>query len=118
MRKVGILGAAGIVALTDGVARLNEDHVRAQRLAKALGEMHPLLSVVGEVQTNMVFVRVQDETGRYSTAGLIEHLLVHRVLVYRLDSPFVPCRFVTSSRVDDADIDRAIAVVRGYFAAQ
>lgn len=39
MRQAGILAAAGIVALTEMVDRLGEDHQRARRLAVALAEM-------------------------------------------------------------------------------
>ncbi len=43
MRQVGILAAAGLVALRDGPAgmieRLAEDHANARRLAEALAEM-------------------------------------------------------------------------------
>jgi len=48
MRQVGVLAAAGLVALSDGpdgtVARLAEDHIHAQRLARALAEMSGVIS--------------------------------------------------------------------------
>ena len=48
MRQVGVLAAAGLVALRDGDAgmidRLAEDHANARRLAEGLAELdgHPL----------------------------------------------------------------------------
>lgn len=58
MRQAGVLAAAGILALTEQVQHLDEDHQNATRLALKLQE----LSVTGvdpdTVQTNMVFVNV------------------------------------------------------------
>ena len=48
MRQVGILAAAGLVALRDGPAgmieRLAEDHANARRLAEALADMDGIVS--------------------------------------------------------------------------
>jgi threonine aldolase len=48
MRQVGILAAAGLVALRDGptgmIERLAEDHANARRLAEALAEMDGIVS--------------------------------------------------------------------------
>jgi threonine aldolase len=58
MRQAGVLAAAGILALTDQVACLQEDHDNAQRLAGRLAGL-PGLDVDAEgVQTNMVFARL------------------------------------------------------------
>jgi len=62
MRQVGILAAAGILALTDGFARLHEDHENAQTLAGLLsasknGTGLPGFTVrPGWTQTNMVWL--------------------------------------------------------------
>ena len=39
MRQVGVLAAAGLVALTEMVDRLAEDHARARRLAEGLAAL-------------------------------------------------------------------------------
>ena len=39
MRQVGILAAAGLMALEDGPNRLHEDHANARRLANGLAEI-------------------------------------------------------------------------------
>ncbi len=55
MRQVGILAAAGIIALTEMIERLVEDHRNAKYLAKLLGEI-PHVSVFEDcLDINMVF---------------------------------------------------------------
>jgi len=54
MRQVGILAAAGIVALTEMVDRLAEDHYHARILAKGLAEMRGIGIDLARVQTNIV----------------------------------------------------------------
>ena len=39
MRQVGVIAAAGLVALEEGPARLPKDHEHARRLAEALAEL-------------------------------------------------------------------------------
>ena len=56
MRQAGILAAAGLHALDHHVARLADDHARAERLSEDLRGL-PGLDVVTQ-QTNMVFVEV------------------------------------------------------------
>ena len=54
MRQVGILAAAGIVALTEMVDRLAEDHYNARILAKGLAEMRGIEIDLARVETNIV----------------------------------------------------------------
>jgi threonine aldolase len=61
MRQVGVLAAAGVVALESMVDRLREDHVRARRLAETIVEL-PGLSLDYETPaTNMIFLKLEDE---------------------------------------------------------
>lgn len=107
MRQAGVLAAAALHALDHHVARLGDDHVLAQRLARGLSGLPGL--VVEPPQTNMVFVDVQGDRA----AGLMAHLKLHGVLatgLYRL-------RFVTHLDVDEQGVDHAIAVIRDYLTA-
>jgi threonine aldolase len=55
MRQAGILAAAGIVALSEMVERLTDDHTHAKQLADGLAQI-PDINVQPElVQTNMIF---------------------------------------------------------------
>ena len=60
MRQVGIVAAAGIVALETMVNRLAEDHVRARKLADGLRGNRGLILMPGTPATNMVFASLAD----------------------------------------------------------
>ncbi|MCB0208540.1 MAG: low-specificity L-threonine aldolase [Anaerolineae bacterium] len=55
MRQAGILAAAGIIALTQMVERLSDDHANARRLAEGLSRIPGYDLDLSTVQTNMVF---------------------------------------------------------------
>ena len=54
MRQAGILAAAGIVALTEMVDRLADDHENARKLAQGLANMEGLFIDLDLVSTNIV----------------------------------------------------------------
>jgi len=58
MRQAGVLAAAGIVAITQQVQHLEQDHTNALKLARALAGIDVHFQSVDAVQTNMVFARV------------------------------------------------------------
>jgi threonine aldolase len=109
MRQAGMLAAAASYALDHHITRLADDHALAKRLGDALASILGLS--VDPVHSNIVFVDVQEPL-KAKVAGLIAHLKSHGILatgLYRL-------RFVTHLDVDAQGVDRAIAVVRDYFA--
>jgi threonine aldolase len=106
MRQAGILAAAGLHALAHHVDRLAEDHAHAARLAAGLAEIRAL--EVEPPQTNMVFVRVPADR----TAALKAHL--EREGVLALIGPRT--RLATHLDVSAAQIDRAVAAFRAFFA--
>ena len=55
MRQAGVLAAAGILAITEQVPHLAQDHENAALLAERLNEIEELEIDPGTVQTNMVF---------------------------------------------------------------
>lgn len=55
MRQVGVLAAAGIVALEHMVDRLGEDHANARTLAEGLAEIGGVECDLSRVQTNLVY---------------------------------------------------------------
>ena len=58
MRQVGILAAAGIVALTEMVDRLADDHANARILAEGLARMPGLSIDPAGIKTNIVYFGV------------------------------------------------------------
>lgn len=106
MRQSGILAAAGLHALDHHVARLADDHARAQRLAAGLQGIDSL-RVTGQ-HTNMVFIDLPVECLR----ALDAHLRANGV---RVGIGYLPTlRLVIHLDIDDAAIDQVIAAFRGF----
>lgn len=59
MRQVGVLAAAGLLALEDGPAGLAEDHANARLLAMAVADAPGVTIDIGSVQTNIVIFHVE-----------------------------------------------------------
>ena len=61
MRQAGVVASMGLYALQNNVQRLAEDHIRAKRLAHALGAMGFILPRGGQVDTNLVFFALPED---------------------------------------------------------
>jgi threonine aldolase len=55
MRQAGVIAAAGIVAVTEMVERLADDHANAKELAQGLAEIDGISIDPNTVETNLVF---------------------------------------------------------------
>jgi len=77
MRQVGVLAAAGLIALEKMPARLHEDHSNAKLLAEALEHMDGVAIDASAVETNIVIFRL---TGGVSAADLVARLKARGVL--------------------------------------
>jgi threonine aldolase len=113
MRQAGVLAAAGLVALREGVDRLADDHARARRLAEALAGLPGFDIDPTSVVTNIVIAAVDPPD---STGERLEALRAHGVLAGTMGRGRI--RFVTHRDVDDAGIDRAIDALRAAFGAR
>jgi len=113
MRQAGILAAAGIIALTQHVDRLAEDHAKAARLADGLSEIDAISVDLAAVQTNMVFASMSMDV----VDRLVEFLASRGILILggkMLGGPTI--RIVTHLDVTSEEIDILIATVREFFA--
>jgi threonine aldolase len=113
MRQVGVLGAAGLVALEKGPARLYEDHANARYLAENLAQLPGIEVDLRKVQTNIVFFGVRG-TGR--TAAEISVGLAKRNVLANPTGKY-EIRMLTHVDVNRAAIDRALAEFRAVLAA-
>jgi threonine aldolase len=107
MRQAGVLAAAGIMALTEHVERLAEDHDNAQYLAEGLRQIEELSLDMSTVQTNMVFVSL--EKPRFM--ALQKDLREKGVLIAGRDQ----IRLVTHLDVTAEDIKQVIAGFKAHF---
>jgi threonine aldolase len=103
MRQVGVLAAAGLVALDESPSILLEDHRRAKRLADGLRDINGV-SINHQVDTNIVVFDVS-QTG-VDAGALAGRLKERGVLVGAVDSKTM--RVVTHYDVDDAGVEQAL----------
>ncbi len=103
MRQVGVLAAPGIVALTEMVDRLEDDHARAKRLASSIAGL-PGIDLKPElIQTNIIIFGFNHP--RLSIPEFLAKLKNNKILALATTGGI---RFVTHKDVDDADIEKAI----------
>ena len=107
MRQVGVLAAAGLIALEESPKRLHLDHESARNLAKGLAAVKGIALDPARVVTNIV---IFDVRGTSRTAAVIcEHLAAKKVLCSATEKYSV--RMVTHCDVDRAGIDAALAAI-------
>ncbi len=104
MRQVGILAAAGIIAITKMAGRLKEDHIKAKRLAKSISELPAVKLDPDDVETDIVIFGF--EHPEISVSDFLDRLKSKGVLALPVPQGI---RMVTNKDVDDCDIERAIA---------
>lgn len=107
MRQAGVLAAAGIVALEQMTARLEEDHANAQLLAKSLAEIPGVKIDPEKVQTNIVIFDMND-TG-VTTTELSERLKARGVLANGINPREM--RVVTHKDASRKDCEAALEAI-------
>lgn len=113
MRQVGVLAAAGIVALTEMVNRLAEDHANAKRLAEGLSRITGIAIDPTRIETNIVYFSIDrpdltapDLAKRLNTVGV-------RVLPTGTQQ----LRAVTQYHICPSDIDAALTILEQTMAS-
>jgi len=101
MRQAGVIAAAGIVALTEMVDRLADDHANARRLAEGLAGIPGFAVNLETVQTNMVFFSLDE-----ALVGKFGPFMAERGITVG-DGPY-PIRAVTHYGVEASDIEHVI----------
>lgn len=104
MRQVGVLAAAGLIALDHMVDRLAEDHANARTLAEGLSEMDGVMCDLSRVQTNLVFFELDR-----IPAQQFEDECARRGLLGGAVSPN-RVRFVTHYGIDPEDVQSALRI--------
>lgn len=109
LRQAGILAEAGIIALTEMVSRLGEDHANARYLAGRLEEIRFCQVLRERLDINMVFFKLPEAV--ITEPRLVDGLLAAGIKVNgQEDGEY---RFVTNNGVSSKDIDRVIDVMKG-----
>jgi threonine aldolase len=108
MRQVGVLAAAGLVALEKMTGRLEEDHANAQVLARGLAEIGGVKIDPERVHTNIVVFDISG-TGQ-TTAEISTKLKQRRVLANGINAREM--RMVTHKDVTRGDCETALGAIR------
>ena len=108
MRQVGVIAAAGIVALDDMVERMAEDHANARRLSQGLAQIPGISIDPDALPTNLVFFEIE----RGDPADIARRINERGV---KGGSPERRWRFVTHYGITAEDVDYALDVVDSTF---
>ena len=113
MRQVGVLAAAGLIALEDSPRKLAADHANARFLAEGLARIPGIQIDVARVATNIVVFDVSRT--RHAPAAISVLLKRHGVLMNAINDRQV--RAVTHYDVTREDCAQALAAVAEVVAA-
>ncbi|MGC2237550.1 MAG: GntG family PLP-dependent aldolase [Pyrinomonadaceae bacterium] len=106
MRQVGILAAAGLIALEESPKLLRTDHENARFLAEGLANLKGVLVDLARVVTNIVIFDIS-KTGKHSTE-IVTKLKDNGILAIGFGDTI---RMVTHSDVSRADMEKTVSVM-------
>ena len=104
MRQVGVLAAAGLIALDRMVDRLAEDHANARTLAEGLAELPGVKCDLRRVQTNLVYFDLESMPAQKFTDECTRRGLFSAPTGTR------QVRFVTHYGIDAGDVQSALQI--------
>ena len=113
MRQIGILAAAGTVALETMPQRLQQDHALARRLARGLSAVPGVTMAHETIHTNMVFFRIEHPA--IDQGSVLQALAQRGIRMAELGHGNV--RAVTHCHHTAEDIDTTVEAVRRILAA-
>jgi threonine aldolase len=106
MRQAGIIAAAGIVALTEMVERLADDHANAKRLAEGIAHLEGIRVDPAAIETDIVIFELDHPS--LTPAQLSASLKQHGVLLNPIGGKRL--RAVTNYQVSAEDIEHTITL--------
>jgi threonine aldolase len=107
MRQVGVLAAPGLIALTEMVERLRDDHARAKTLARGISGLAGVKIDPASVETDIIIFGFDHPS--ITVAAMIEKMKEKGILALAVSGGI---RMVTHKDVGDTDVERAIKAFR------
>ncbi|MBC8479036.1 MAG: low-specificity L-threonine aldolase [FCB group bacterium] len=104
MRQAGILAAAGIFTLNQGLDQIKKDHRNARILAEGIADLPGLSIVLKNVSTNIVFVETTGDN--YKPTELVA--LMEKEGIKFLATGPNRMRFVTHYGIEQEDVERTV----------
>jgi threonine aldolase len=111
MRQVGVLAAPGLIALTEMVDRLKEDHARAKTLARGIAGLPGITLDPETVETDIIIFDFRHP--ELTIAEMLGKLRERGILALAVGGGI---RMVTHKDVGDEDVDRAVKAFRDILA--
>ncbi len=108
MRQAGVIASAGLIALEKSPGRLHIDHKNAKRLAEGVATIPGFVIDPAKTKTNIIIFDCE-QTGKNSVEWC--DILYKRGLWVQ-DTALYSVRLVTHCDVDEAQIERALAILR------
>ena len=108
MRQAGYFAAAGIYALENNIARLEEDHKKARLLEKELKAL-PYVKAILPVETNIVIFTLNDSV---PMDQLLEWLPSKNVRASSMGPQIV--RVVFHLDITNSDFEELVAALRAF----
>ena len=116
MRQAGFLAAAGIIALEGQTSRLQEDHIRAKKIARELAKIPDIIIKPREIDINLVFFSWPPAKEKKVQTHVMEIFKKHKIIISPPEKGVF--RFVTHYWIDDQDIEMILAASREAFRGQ
>ena len=107
MRQIGIIAAAGLIALEESPKNLAQDHINARKLAEGIAALPGVSIDIERVVTNIVIFDISG-TGK-SANDICSQLKNNGVLAVGFGNAI---RMVTHCDVSSGDIDNAVEALR------
>jgi len=116
MRQVGILAAAGIIALEEQTSRIGEDHKRARKIACELAKLAGVIIKPRETEINMVFFSWPPAEDNKTAAKVVEIYKKHKIIINPPEKG--QFRFVTHYWIGDAEVEAILNASREAFGGE
>jgi threonine aldolase len=113
MRQSGVIAAAGIVALTEMVERLPEDHRRARSLAEGLHDIPGVSVDLETTQSNIVIFQTEPAVPHLD---FVQRMRDNGILISNYGARGL--RMVTHHHISDEDIQAALRSVATIMSAE
>ena len=113
MRQVGILAAAGIIALKGQTSRIVEDHERAKKIARELAKLPGIVIKPRDTEINMVFFTWPPAEDKKTAAKVVKIFKNHKIIINPPEKG--KFRFVTHYWIGDVEIETILTASREAF---
>jgi threonine aldolase len=113
MRQVGILAAAGIIALEGQTSWIGEDHKRAKKIAYGLAKLPGIIIKPRATEINMVFFCWPPAEDKKKASKVVEIFKKHKIIINLPEKG--QFRFVTHYWIGDTEVEAILTASREAF---